>query len=359
MNTIYFDESGYTGGDLLNKEQRTFVLASLWLSEDEARELKGRFFNRVNASELKFNKIRKSPRQLDAAVNFFKFVAAEHPGQMRIGFAHKEFLGITKIADLIVENAYHEFGFDFYKDGHNIAFCNALFFQTKRLGITEDLVNIFTRYNKSRTYHDFMAFVDFVERISIGDKLIQNFTNQILGAVHSLGYTYFSDLPRDNLDVQGGIAVQLVGEWSHFFKRNFNVFYDTSSSIGEFQAMLLELSDPSTPEGIFGRDRRTMVLPLKINMMKPVDSKQYLGVQLCDVVAGLFRLATEELADPKDSQRVISTRLYDVFDHLNCYPLWPTTDITPEELGTGGDEYGDLLEAVMDARRRSDYGNLS
>ncbi len=358
METIYLDESGYTGGDLLSGEQRTLVLASLWLSEDEASELKGRFFSKVNTPELKFNRIRKSPRQLDAAVNFFKFIATEYPSKMRISFAHKEFVGITKIADLIVEEAYHKFGLDFYKDGYNIAFCNALFLQAEYLEVTTDLIKIFSQFNKSRSYSDFIAFKDFVCHLSLHNKRIKNFADQILGALHCLGYSYFFDLPKDNLDVQGGMAVELVGEWSHFFKNNFNVLYDTSSSIGEQQGMLLELSGSNAPRGRYGRDRRTMVFPLKIDTMKAVDSKQHLGVQLCDVVAGLFRLATEELANPNNSQRVILTKLSDVFDDLNCYSLWPTSDITPNELGTEGEQYGDLLEALMGVRRRSEHGNL-
>ncbi len=71
MNTVYFDESGYTGGDLINQDQKVFVLSSLWLTDEEARALKDHFFSRVNAPELKFSASKRKPKHLDAAIDFF------------------------------------------------------------------------------------------------------------------------------------------------------------------------------------------------------------------------------------------------------------------------------------------------
>lgn len=42
-NTIYFDESGNTGQDMLNKDQKVFVLASVNFNEDQQNILKINF----------------------------------------------------------------------------------------------------------------------------------------------------------------------------------------------------------------------------------------------------------------------------------------------------------------------------
>ena len=39
MQTIYFDESGFTGANLLHEEQPTFVYASVALDPSDATEL--------------------------------------------------------------------------------------------------------------------------------------------------------------------------------------------------------------------------------------------------------------------------------------------------------------------------------
>lgn len=359
MQTIYFDESGYTGGDLVSIEQPTFVLASLLLSESEAMGLKERFFQRVNASELKFSNIRRSPRQLDAAVNFLTDMVLNNPDKMRIGIAHKLFVGITKIADCVVENLYYEGGINFYQNGHNIAFCNALFFQTERLGKTRELVQLFSTYYNSRSRTDFLSFENYVRGLSEQDDLIRDFSEQIAAALTILGQDYFDAQPKGGLGFQGTMAVQLAGEWSHFLGERFNILYDTSRAISEYRGMLLELSGPQAPVGIHGRDRRTMMLPLKINEMTPVDSRQYVGVQLCDVLAGLMRMVTDECVMMHNSECNMTERLNDVLQELDCFPLWPTSDISPQELNTEGEEHNDLLEAVIAAHIRSSGGDLS
>ena len=38
-NIVYFDESGNTGQDMLNKDQKVFVLASVDFNEEEQKKL--------------------------------------------------------------------------------------------------------------------------------------------------------------------------------------------------------------------------------------------------------------------------------------------------------------------------------
>ena len=44
VRTVFVDESGYTGPDLLNRDQPILTVASLGCSEALCQELKGRFF---------------------------------------------------------------------------------------------------------------------------------------------------------------------------------------------------------------------------------------------------------------------------------------------------------------------------
>ena len=55
--TIYFDESGNTGQDMLNKEQKVFVLASVNYDNQELEKIKN-IFN-IN-EEVHFKKLKNS-----------------------------------------------------------------------------------------------------------------------------------------------------------------------------------------------------------------------------------------------------------------------------------------------------------
>lgn len=54
MPTIYMDESGFTGDDLLEDGQSHFVIASTLIGDDEAREILDRCFPRYQGPEVKF-----------------------------------------------------------------------------------------------------------------------------------------------------------------------------------------------------------------------------------------------------------------------------------------------------------------
>ena len=60
METIYFDEAGNTGQDLLNKEQNAFVLASVHFNEKELRVFQEIF---KSHNEIHFKKLKEKRRR--------------------------------------------------------------------------------------------------------------------------------------------------------------------------------------------------------------------------------------------------------------------------------------------------------
>ena len=72
MSTIFLDESGFTGQDLLNSEQPVFTVATLNYSEVTCRQLKASFFQNVRAVELMHSALRKSPGQQRMVLAFLK-----------------------------------------------------------------------------------------------------------------------------------------------------------------------------------------------------------------------------------------------------------------------------------------------
>ncbi len=56
MITIFMDESGYTGQNLLEPDQPFFVLATLFGTEEDLEKLKTTFFNGIQPTELKYSR---------------------------------------------------------------------------------------------------------------------------------------------------------------------------------------------------------------------------------------------------------------------------------------------------------------
>ena len=100
--TIYLDESGFTGEDLYNPDQRFFTIASTIVGEGEAREILARCFPRYQGDEYKFTNIWKRERSREG----LRALAAEIPkfeDRAFVWIIDKRFCLLTKMVDYLVE----------------------------------------------------------------------------------------------------------------------------------------------------------------------------------------------------------------------------------------------------------------
>jgi len=54
MRSVYIDESGYTGTDLLNQAQPFQGALAIYISDSEAEELINKYFPKMKSNELKY-----------------------------------------------------------------------------------------------------------------------------------------------------------------------------------------------------------------------------------------------------------------------------------------------------------------
>ncbi len=113
---VSMDESGNTGQNLLDPDQPVFALASISLTDEEARQIVGQ-----SAEELHFAKMRKSrvgrQRVLDV-------LGALDPERAKVVPIHKRFMVTAKIVDQLVEPQARAVGHDGIADGSMLALAN-------------------------------------------------------------------------------------------------------------------------------------------------------------------------------------------------------------------------------------------
>lgn len=126
VENLFFDESGYTGEDLLNREQPTFAYASTALLDGDAASLLSSCFAFSRASELKHSRLSKSARGQDAIVNFIQRIS-EFSLPVNVYLAHKEYALLTYLIDFPIEEIFRRSGHNFFEKGFNIALSNAAF----------------------------------------------------------------------------------------------------------------------------------------------------------------------------------------------------------------------------------------
>ncbi len=349
-NRLFIDECGYTGEDLFNEDQPVFVLASFWLAEEYCVDLKHKYFSKVKAKELKHSRLSRYPAQQNMVIDFLRDIAKESDS-VKFAIAHKHYVLITKIVDLLIEPMAYEDGLDFYQDGLNIAFSNMLYIQTKRLAgddFFKCMLKSFQQMMRERTYPAYEAFFRPICEKKFHKKLDEFFI--FLKAHHvRYGPNFLRTIPKDALEIAFAEAFNLVAEWSKSIQGNFSLIHDKSSNMAKNKKAWDKVLHPAVPPKVVGYDRRKMYFPIRTEKSDFENSSDFAGLQLVDILAGAmarcmkWNIQGEE--DHDDYAKELSSFLPESF---GGHMLWPSTNVTPKDLGTTGPKAEDAIQHFID-----------
>ncbi|HWY33406.1 MAG TPA: DUF3800 domain-containing protein, partial [Nitrosopumilaceae archaeon] len=166
-NKVYFDESGNSGDNLLDKAQPVFTLASHDYTLAEAEEILKPLRELSNAGELHFKTIRKSANQRKALLGCFSNPLIKKERAFCF-WTHKQFLVCVQITDKLLEKVFYERGYDIAKGEQNIAYANLLY----ALGTTgwppdrfDELCASFLRWGRSGNVAEATGFYESLEKL--------------------------------------------------------------------------------------------------------------------------------------------------------------------------------------------------
>lgn len=330
--TIYFDESGNTGQDMLNKEQKVFVLASVNYNDKELEEIKEVF---EMSDEVHFKNLKNSSTGRKKIISFLnhKLIQEEH---IIFYVAHKEFNVCGQITDLLIETVMFENGFDLYRHGKNIAYANWIyyfgnFFWDKTL--YQDLIEKFVNMVRVKNVEAVNSFYIIASKLldSVKEKSV------VKPIVDSERYItkIMESIDKYSIDVTFSTFLVLCDKWYKKSKNKIDVKMDTSKQIEHYKHYIdhTEKIAKMSPEVIeIGYDIRKITFPPQINSLEMVDSKNEFGVQCADLIASAisFMYNNENGKFAKFSKEIQESKLLQL---SNANVLWPTHDVSPKALG--------------------------
>ena len=121
MECFRIDESGYTGFDLLNPEQRFQGAAAIAISDEDAARLIKTHFPRLQAPELKYRALSRRPGNHPHLLGLLRDVLQGYKCVTYV--CDKRFLLVMMFLDCAVEPFYYERGVNFYQDGQHYSSC--------------------------------------------------------------------------------------------------------------------------------------------------------------------------------------------------------------------------------------------
>lgn len=333
---IAFDESGNTGQDLTNPDQPIFSLASVCISDSETENtLKALQTQQIQ--EVKFTSLVQSRSGQQRIISLFQ---SEHinPNTVKLSVIHKSCMIIGKVVDLLVEPLAHRDGIDLYERGANIAMTNLLYttipvvcgeenFQSfqkafVRMIRNKDAISVREFYGICGIMYDSCKLPDFKPLIAI----IIASADVVLEVLNAVGNTA--------LDPAVTSFVAHLAYWTSQLDMEFDLVHDESKPLEQEKEMLSYLMSKDEGEIEVGYDRRKFILPFKASGIQFGDSKQIRQLQIADVIAGSgsywCRGFTCEGVDKGFAQTLEQSGIRDLV--ITC--IWPSDEVTPEELGT-------------------------
>lgn len=281
---IYFDESGNTGQDLLNKDQPFFVLASNNYSSEELLTLSSLF---EENEELHFQKLKNSESGRRGILKFIN-----HPliceKNINIVVADKMAVAAGQIVDRLIEPIYLDNGLDIYEEKQNMLLNSFLHvfgnnFWDKQL--YEGFLLSFVKMFRVRDSDSIEEFYKNTEKLFQSPKTKQkDILIPVLKSKEQI-IEILESLDKYSLDITLSSFLVLCNLWYDKLGHKLTVLHDNSKQIEFYEYLIDKLTNSGVLTKVVNIGTQSVTLPYQVKSLSLVDSKKYLGIQISDLIA--------------------------------------------------------------------------
>ena len=284
MECFRIDESGYTGFDLLNREQRFQGAAAVAISDEDAARLIKAHFPKIQATELKYRGLSRRPANHPRLLALLHDLLSTYKCITYV--CDKRFLLILMFLDYAVEPWYYERDVTFYADGQSYAMGSLLAMAGSTLlgkAEFEALLAAFQRAAKEKdadTLSDLVAAArrtDWQKFPEAMGPLAQYAAPECLSAIATPGVT---------TDAAMAVLQSLITRMEVMSDGPCRVEHDQSKNLATYHDLLQRFIDHDEEIELRQSGIASFKFPPKLTAVTQVDSKTSPAVQLADVMIG-------------------------------------------------------------------------
>ena len=346
-HTIYFDEAGNTGPDLLNDQQKVFALSSVKFSENELNELFEIF---DSEEEIHFKKLKNSS---SGRQKILKFINHELICEKNIilSTCHKKFATVAQIVDQLIEPVFYDNNIDLYQEGRNIIYTNYLFYLGELVWDKSSFKNLLESFIKMMRIKDSISIDEFYKIVEDFSKTInvnfkETFINPILESRNQIE-EILATATKFTLDVTLSSFLKLCDLWHKNLKTQIDVIFDNSKQIEFYEEFIEFMKQMNIKAQEVGYGNKTMVFPTQIDNLELKDSSTDLSLQFADLVASTvaFMYSNENTKHEKFVESIQKSNLLKL---SNCHTIWPYPNFSPKDLGMENSKGDNILDFLAD-----------
>ena len=229
-------------------------------------------------------------------------------------------------------------GLNLYKDGGNRALANMLYVCLEGFWDAQfrrKVLLAFQRMFRARTKERFDECRDLIGKTKdavAADQKRADVIGFLWVPFDGLGFRHLATLPKHVLDLALPGLARLAHHWRAKNEGPWQVVHDRSSNMARQKWLWDALSAPDIEEARFEGPHGAGIFPLNITDTTFADSTTEKQIQICDILAGA---TSASVRLPEDDE--YRKKLHDAgIISLVIDTLWPSTDVTPAELGKEG-----------------------
>lgn len=284
MQSIYIDESGYTGVNLLDEAQPFQGAASLLIDEDSAKSLIDEHLPNIQAKELKHQSLSQRKKYWDGLINVQKTIFDNHMGFICI--CDKKYLLTLLFLESCLEPFYYNHEVNFYQDGKNHSLASLIYYAAPTFWGKEnhnDLLLLFQRATKTKSDIDIKALIEKAR--SLMDKEL---SKEVLFPL-AIEYEDCIDAiknPQSKTDAAFIILFALISHIEKYINHPYEIVHDTSDNLLKYNGIINNFIANDDVKSFFATTETSLNFPLKLSTIRQEKSHLSYGVQLADILIG-------------------------------------------------------------------------
>jgi hypothetical protein len=293
MECFRIDESGYTGFDLLNREQRFQGASAIAISDDDAARLIKEHFPTLRAAEVKYRALSRRPANHARLLALQRDLLSTYKCVTYV--CDKRYLLILMFLDSATEPYYYERGVDFYQDGQNYALASLMAVVGSTLLGDPEFEELLTAFQVAAKEKTPLALTDLVSAArrtnwrklpeALGP-LAQYAAPECLSTIATPGVT---------TDAALVVLQALINRMEAMTESSYRVEHDQSKNLTTYHGLLQQLIDHDDEIELRESAIASIKFPLKLTAVTQVDSRNSPAVQLADVMIGAALEAANNL----------------------------------------------------------------
>lgn len=341
MECFRIDESGYTGFDLLNFDQRFQGATAIAVSDEDAARLINEHFPKLQAPELKYRALSRRPANHPRLLSLQRDLLADYKCVTYV--CDKRFLLTLMFVDYAVEPFYCERGINFYEDGRNFALASLLSIVGSTLlgqAAFDGLLASFQYAVKEKTRDALTALVSAARTTKWHElpealaPLARYAAPECLAAIAT---------PGVSTDAALVVLQSLISRMEVMADGPYRVEHDQSKNLLTYHDLLQRFIDHDKEIEFRQSEIATIKFPLKLAEVAQVDSKASPAVQLADVMIGAAIEAGNNLAGLRSGGPNPEAVLSLYADHQFIH-LIPSADFEEQRRLRQGTQAADVID---------------